>query len=165
MRAWFREFQQHANVSRRRSGGRRSKTVSWNNHSPVWLARQNRFANCIVLKSFWREAVSRWTVNRRIRRGGLCLYPLSSETFFRLQPTGKQDTYGFKPCLGGLRGYSESVWSDESRFRLFKNDGRVRVWMQPGERYRDDQIQYSRQAGGGSVHVWGVIWSDGWSSL
>lgn len=165
VRAWFREFQQQGNVSRGKSSGRRPKTTPRSNRLLVRLARQNRFANCSVLKSLWREPVSRWTVNRRIRRGGMRLYRCPVKPY--LSPANREARYRWAQnhVFWRPERFQRVVWSDESRFRLFKNDGRVRVWRQPGERYRDDLIQHSRQAGGGSIHVWGAIWFDGRSSL
>ena len=61
--------------------------------------------------------------------------------------------------------FTKIVWSDESRFRLFVNDGRVRVWRERGERFQKDCVRNSCQAGAGSILVWGAIWHDGRSSL
>jgi DDE superfamily endonuclease len=49
------------------------------------------------------------------------------------------------------------VFSDESRFRLFHNDGRVRVWRKVGERYHRECLAPTLKHGGGSVMVWGCI--------
>ncbi|GBN80718.1 Transposable element Tcb2 transposase [Araneus ventricosus] len=52
-------------------------------------------------------------------------------------------------------------WSDESRFQLYRADGRVRVWRQPHESMDPTCQQWTVQAGGGSVMVWGVCsWRD-----
>lgn len=61
--------------------------------------------------------------------------------------------------------FQQVVWTDESRFRLFSNNGQIRVWRQRGESYRDDLIQRRTQGGGGSVHVWGGVWHGGRSEL
>lgn len=61
--------------------------------------------------------------------------------------------------------FRKIVWTDESRFRLFHNDGRVRVWRMRGERYRTDLMLYSTHTQGGSVHVWGAFWYGGRSDL
>ena len=37
------------------------------------------------------------------------------------------------------------------------NDGRIRVWRRPGERFHDDRVQEHDRYGGGSVMVWGGI--------
>ena len=49
------------------------------------------------------------------------------------------------------------VFSDESRFCLFHNDGRAGVWRGVGERYNVDCLKPTVQGGGGSVMVWGCI--------
>lgn len=53
------------------------------------------------------------------------------------------------------------AWSDESRYQLYRADGRVRVWRQPHESMDPSCQQGTVQAGGGSVMVWGVCsWRD-----
>ena len=49
------------------------------------------------------------------------------------------------------------IWSDESRFKLFKSDGRPRVWRKKGETYKSDCIVNTVQGDGGSVLIWGCF--------
>ena len=49
------------------------------------------------------------------------------------------------------------AWSDESRYQLFRADGRVRVWRRPHEAMDPSCQQGTVQAGGGSILVWGVF--------
>lgn len=53
--------------------------------------------------------------------------------------------------------WSTVLFTDESRFTLSFNDGRIRVWRRPGERFHDDCVQEYDRYGGGSVMVWGGI--------
>ena len=53
--------------------------------------------------------------------------------------------------------WKKVVFSDESRFCLFHNDGRAGVWRGVGERYNVDCLKPTVQGGGGSVMVWGCI--------
>ena len=53
------------------------------------------------------------------------------------------------------------VFSDESRFVLYRQDGRVRVLRQAHEALLDECIQPRAQAGGGGVTIWGVCHSRG----
>ena len=48
------------------------------------------------------------------------------------------------------------MFSDESQFQLFRNDGRSFVRRRPGEAYRDDCVQPTLKHGGGSV-MWGCM--------
>ncbi|KAJ8872644.1 hypothetical protein PR048_026253 [Dryococelus australis] len=49
------------------------------------------------------------------------------------------------------------LWRDESRFTLFRSDGRVWVWRLPGERLLPECIVPTRKFGGGGVMVWGCF--------
>ena len=53
--------------------------------------------------------------------------------------------------------WKKVVFSDESRFCLFHNDGRAGVWRGVGERYNVDCLKPTVQGGGGSVMMWGCI--------
>jgi len=55
------------------------------------------------------------------------------------------------------RQWSTVCFSDESRFNLRFNDGRIIVCRRPGERYTDATIREHDRFGGGSVMVWAGI--------
>ncbi|KAJ8883688.1 hypothetical protein PR048_015542 [Dryococelus australis] len=57
------------------------------------------------------------------------------------------------------------LWSDESKFTLFRPDGRVWVWRLPGERLLPECIVPTRKFGGGCVMVWGCFTAFGVGSL
>ena len=44
-------------------------------------------------------------------------------------------------------------------------DRRVRVWRQRGDRFREELVAKVVAHGGGSIHVWGAIWTGGRSEL
>jgi len=49
----------------------------------------------------------------------------------------------------------------ESRFTLFQNDGRIRVWRLPNERYKVDCVVPTVKHGGGGVMVWACFtWNE-----
>ena len=48
---------------------------------------------------------------------------------------------------------------------LHTRDGRARVWRRPGERYRDDLVQETVAAGGGSIMLWAAFWATGKSAI
>ena len=64
------------------------------------------------------------------------------------------------------------MFTDESRISIQFNDGRVRVYRRPGERFADVNVRQRHRFGGGSVMVWGGIsihhrtppLCDGWQS-
>jgi transposase len=55
-----------------------------------------------------------------------------------------------------VEDWKNVAWSDESRFQLYRADGRVRVWRKPHEAMDPACQQGIVQAGGASVMVWGV---------
>ena len=59
-------------------------------------------------------------------------------------------------------GWTQADWAnvlftDESRFCLDFNDGRIRVWREPGERFAAVNVVEHDRYGGGSVIVWAGI--------
>ncbi|KAJ8876898.1 hypothetical protein PR048_021347 [Dryococelus australis] len=57
------------------------------------------------------------------------------------------------------------AWADELRHRLFRADGRVRVWCKPNEVVDPSCKKGAVQTGGGSVMVWGVFTQHGLDPL
>ena len=57
--------------------------------------------------------------------------------------------------------WSRVVFSDESRFLLFRSDGRAYVRRSVGEEFRDECLQVTMKHGGGGIMVWGCINSRG----
>ncbi|KAJ8887194.1 hypothetical protein PR048_013409 [Dryococelus australis] len=56
-----------------------------------------------------------------------------------------------------LEQWKSVLWSDDSRFTLFRSDGRVWVWHLPEERLLLECIVPTRKFGGGGVMVWGCF--------
>lgn len=56
-----------------------------------------------------------------------------------------------------LEQWGRVIWSDESRFCLFKSDGKQRVWRRVGERYDEGKTVSTVKFGGGGIMVWGVF--------
>jgi hypothetical protein len=56
-----------------------------------------------------------------------------------------------------IRHWRRIMFTDESRFALCSNDGRVRVWRRAGERFLPSTVQEVVPFGNGSVMVWGGI--------
>ena len=49
------------------------------------------------------------------------------------------------------------LFTDESRFNVYENDGRMRVFRVRNERFRDNCVIETNRFGGGSVMIWGGI--------
>ena len=57
------------------------------------------------------------------------------------------------------------IWSDESCFTLFCNDGPMRVWCKAGTRYNIKNLMPTVKHGGGGIMVWGVFFSIGFRTI
>ena len=56
-----------------------------------------------------------------------------------------------------MHRWRQVLFSDESRFSLYRADGRKRVYRRRGERFTDACVMENDRFGGGSVMVWGGI--------
>lgn len=63
------------------------------------------------------------------------------------------------------RRWAQVLFTDESRFCLQNNDGRIRVWRRQGERYADACVVERERFGGGSLMVWAGISLNGRTPL
>ena len=61
------------------------------------------------------------------------------------------------PRLFPMRQWRRVLFTDESRFTLYRADGRRRVYRRRGERFSDACVVERDRFGGGSVMVWGGI--------
>ena len=61
------------------------------------------------------------------------------------------------PRLFPMRQWRRVLFTDESRFTLYRADGRRRVYRRRGERFADACVVERDRFGGGFVMVWGGI--------
>ena len=61
------------------------------------------------------------------------------------------------PRLFPMRQWRRVLFTDESRFTLYRADGRRRVYRRRGERFADACVVERDRFGGGSVMAWGGI--------
>ncbi|GFX41752.1 transposable element Tc1 transposase [Trichonephila clavipes] len=67
--------------------------------------------------------------------------------------------------MWNVTDWQKVVFSDESRFVLWTDDNRVRVWRRPGERYNFPYTVIRHTGRTAGVMVWGVIAYDSRSTL
>ena len=64
-----------------------------------------------------------------------------------------------------LRQWRSVIWSDESLFTLFGNDGPTRVWRKDGTRYNIENLSPSVKHGEGGIMIWGCFTAKGFDPL
>lgn len=133
----------------------------------ISLADRRRTAPQIpaYLEEFHDTHISTSTVQRRLLEVDLKAYRAHKQP--RLTPVHRQKRLQFtlKYRRWTASDWSRVVFSDESRFLLFRNDGRPFVRRRPGEAYRDDCVQPTVKHGGGGVMVWGCMNESGVGEL
>jgi transposase len=61
--------------------------------------------------------------------------------------------------------WDKVLFSDESKFNVYRSDGRVMVWRKPGTELQKKHIQATVKHGGSSVMVWGCMAASGVGEL
>lgn len=154
-------FQETGSNLRRPGTGRRRCTTAREDQYLVTTMLRNRFLTGVELRNqFVRlggSNPSAWTVRRRLAEGNLKpLKPANGPKLEREHRIARQ-SYAREHLNWTLEDWSRVMFTDESRFMLYKHDGRHRVYRRPGERFQQACIEEKVAYGGGSVHVWAGI--------
>ena len=64
-----------------------------------------------------------------------------------------------------IKKWKTVIWSDESRFTLFENDGPNRVWRENGTRFDIENLTPTVKHVGGGIMVWGCFSGKGLGPL
>ena len=162
---WLKDFERTGNFIPRRSSGRVCKTSERDDRRLTRMANAEPRASANALNQHWATRTSVWTVYRRlasklIKKYRMVVKPLRSRRTCELR-----ERWAINHSFWSEARWNRVVFTDESRFRLHVNDGRVMVWRKRGQRFDERFITKSALAGGGSVHVWGGIWRGGRTAL
>lgn len=154
--AWKRWLETSANANLPRSGRPRITTPR-NDRQLMNVIRSNRMATYTRISAMLATPLSRRMVNNRALEGGF----RSRRPLLRIPLSPKNRRTRYEWCMELQKkeiGYwNKIVFSDESRFTLDVNDGRVRVHRQISERYLESCISEHDSHGRGGIMVWGAI--------
>lgn len=104
--------------------------------------------------------ISRRTVTRRLRLAGIRAYRPFRGMVLTLRHRQNRQRWARQVYRWQVRNWRRVLFSDESRFTLYKSDGRERVYRRRGERLARPCIREVHPFGGGGVMVWGGICGD-----
>lgn len=142
---------------RPRSGRPRVTTLAEDRYIRTTHLR-NRFVTATsTAETALGHPISRRTVLRRLRMSGIRAYrPFRG---MALTPLHRQRRLRWATVVRRWqrRHWERVLFTDESRFNLFRNDGRLRVYRRRGERLAQNCIHEVHPYGGGGVLVWGGI--------
>ena len=149
--------------------GRPKKTTARHDRYLLRLCRNSRTKPSSQLRADWirftNVPVTTRLVNYRLLNAGyLARRPVRKPL---LQRRHRQARFVWaRGHLNWRDGHWQHVvFSDESRFLLYRQDGRVRVRRQAHEALLDECVLPRVQAGGGGVTIWGAFHSRGKSEL
>ena len=153
---WLSKFQASNDVEDDVRSERPKATSSTADRRLIRLRKTNCFDSSMLLGE-WGENVSARTVRNRLNAASL--YSRRPVQKPKLSPCHvfTRLAWAMARCHFRQQQWSRIAFTDESRFRLFPTDGRVRVWRPPNERHSSSYTMDTVSYGGGSVHVWAAI--------
>ena len=151
-------------------GRNRRQTTRRADRRLVRLARTNRTLPSTLLRLVWGEkghfnqVLSSQSIRNRLREA--CLRSRRMRKVLRLSPAhvASRERWAMQRSHCRAQQWRRIVFTDESRFRLFKSDGRVRVWREPNQAYQSDCVQVN-ESQGISIHIWAGIALNGRTEL
>ena len=131
------------------------------------LVKKNRRSSTQMLTSEFSEGpkkVSQRTVRRELKKMHLSKCKSTRKPLVSAANRKKRMLFAKEHKNWTVEDWKLVMWSDESRFTLFQNDGRVRVWRQPHKALDPSCVTPTVQASGGSMMIWGCFCWNGHGS-
>ena len=128
----------------------------------IRIVKANRTLPATLIRLLWGQrsrrgnVLSAQTVRRRIRETAIRCRRMRKVP--RLSPAhvASRERWAMQRVHWRLQQWRRVIFTDECRFRLFRSDGRVRVWREPRQAFQPENVQVDeRQAP--SLHVWAGI--------
>ena len=143
-------------VQERRRSGRPKKTNPREDRLIERQALQTRTASSSIIRRHVRVAaninISQQTIRNRLH--GFNLRSRRPAVRPRLTPAHRAARRAFcrRHVTWTRHQWSQVLFSDESRFTMNHNDGRLRVWRRPGQHFIDAPVQEKVAFGAFSLH-------------
>ena len=133
------------------------------------IVKKNNHQSAEQIKNKFQEKTEMQASTRTIRRNLYELNIFSCIPAFKPLLNDKQRENRLNWCIEkkdwSIKKWKSVIWSDESRFTIFKNDGPGRVWRTPGTRFNIENMVPSIKHGGGGVMMWGCFSGKGLGPL
>lgn len=150
---------------RRPGQGRKFKTSPQDDRYIVLCTLRQRTKTARDLQNDLRMAsgirVSDQTIRNRLRKENIRPKRPVKKPRLTNEHKAARRTFAQNHADWNLNQWQSVLFSDESRYRLTRCDGRLRVWGRPGERFSAEAVQEIDRFGGGSIMVWaGVMYNN-----
>jgi len=100
---------------------------------------------------------SNCTVRRRLQSVGLGDHVAAKKPQLTAQHRQKRLQFATDRADWSWVDWASVLWTDESRFTMFMNDGRVFVCRQQDEGFHQNYLAPNVKFGGGEIMMWGAV--------
>lgn len=122
-------------------------------------------ANAVELQKKAFKDVSARTVQRRLLEQGLVCRVRRAKPFLTKDQKEARRRWAMEHITWTVEDWKRVVFSDESKFKLFKSDGRQYCYTKEGQQLDPRFTKKTVKHGGGNIMVWGCITSKGMGAL
>ena len=156
-RLWTR-YQETDGYTRRPGQGRNRITTARQDRYVVTSALRNRFITARALQNDLHHAsgvrVSNQTVRNRLHEDRLRARRPATGVILNRQHRRARLEFALEHQNWQLAEWSNILFTNESRYTVSNNDGRMRVWRRQGQRFAACNMLEVDSYGGGAVVVW-----------
>lgn len=133
-------------------------------HAAIMLARADVTNVTELVRTSFLD-VSRHTMGRALHKYGLVCRVRRRRPWISPANRAKRRAWAVEHINWTVEDWKRIIFSDESKFMLFKSDGRQYCWIRPGMALNSRFTQKVIKYGGGSVMVWGCVTGEGMGRL
>lgn len=151
------KFQSTGSVADRIGRGRKRVTSKRKDMKIIREVKKNPKITVREIQENIHLTVSDLIVRRRFNEANLHSRFARKRPFISVNNKKKRLQFVRKYANMSLDFWKNILWTDESKFELFGQKKRIRVWRKHGEELQDRHIQKTVKHGGGNILVWGCF--------
>lgn len=122
-------------------------------------------ANATELQKKAFKDVSTRTLQRRLKDQGLVCRVRKKKQFLNKKAREARRQWAMAHINWTVDDWKQVIFSDESKYMLFKSDGRDYAYFKPGQALDPRFVKKAVKHGGGHVMVWGCVTAEGMGEL
>lgn len=137
-----------------------------------WIVQQVKKDPCLSapklaseVSQYLGKAVNAETIRSVLRKQNFHGRVARKKPFISKQNKKKRLEFAKMNKIMDLSFWSKVLYSDESKFNIFRSDGRHYVWRKPCTEMKQSHVKATIKHGGGSVMVWGCMSAAGVGNL
>ena len=161
----MKKFNDTGSVENKRGRGRKRKLTTRDDSMILREVKKNPQITVKSIKENLNLNVSDRTVIRRIKEKGFGSYFMKRKPCLSKKNIKKRLEFAKKYVGKPLTFWMSVIWSDESKFEVFNQKRRQRVWRTSKDAYKKGMIQSTVKHGGGNTLVWGCFSYSGIGNL